>query len=196
LLLGGTDISVPWETLVLATVLYVVLPRRRLGASKAIKPFEVRAKPWSITRVQATVVIRFGLQGEMILNHPGGIVLIAAPCAMIGTSKFSEPAVAVAISLFGLNSGAALTTVVGVLVEEPVMLTLVAFANRIVDVMEELVKFTSLTRDICAHLMDRYSGRVESHEELSKRESRARRVRAPSWVCAKPAFNDIRRKPP
>ena len=106
----------------------------------------------------ATVAILFGLQGDTILSRPGIITLIAvpiliqsygifslaygaayllkvphriaAPCAMIGTSNFFELAVAVAISLFGLNSGAALATVVGVLVEVPVMLSLVAFPNR------------------------------------------------------------------
>ncbi len=105
-----------------------------------------------------TVVLLFGFQGPVILAQPTLIVLIAlpiliqsyaifalgyawawawrlphpiaAPCAMIGTSNFFELAVAVAIGLFGLNSGAALATVVGVLVEVPVMLSLVAFANR------------------------------------------------------------------
>ncbi|MGP6090041.1 ACR3 family arsenite efflux transporter [Antarctobacter jejuensis] len=164
-LLGVTEISVPWETLVLATVLYVVLPliaglltRRALGSLQAIDAFTARVKPWSIIGLIATVVILFGLQGEVILSRPLIIVLIAvpiliqsygifavaygaayalkvphriaAPCAMIGTSNFFELAVAVAISLFGLNSGAALATVVGVLVEVPVMLSLVAFANR------------------------------------------------------------------
>lgn len=164
-LLGVTEISVPWETLVLATVLYVVLPlvaglltRRALGSQTAIAAFTARVKPWSVIGLIATVVILFGLQGEVILSRPLIIVLIAipimiqsygifalaygaayalkvphriaAPCAMIGTSNFFELAVAVAISLFGLNSGAALATVVGVLVEVPVMLSLVAFANR------------------------------------------------------------------
>jgi ACR3 family arsenite transporter len=164
-LLGVTDISVPWQTLVLATVLYVVLPliaglitRKRLGSQEAIDAFSALVKPWSIMGLIATVVILFGIQGETILAKPMVIVLIAvpiliqsygifalaygaayalkvphriaAPCAMIGTSNFFELAVAVAISLFGLNSGAALATVVGVLVEVPVMLSLVAFANR------------------------------------------------------------------
>ncbi len=164
-LLGVTDISVPWQTLVLATVLYVVLPliaglitRRKLGTQAAIDAFSARVKPWSVMGLIATVVILFGLQGETILSKPLVILLIAvpiliqsygifalaygaayalkvphriaAPCAMIGTSNFFELAVAVAISLFGLNSGAALATVVGVLVEVPVMLSLVAFANR------------------------------------------------------------------
>nr|WP_321250052.1 ACR3 family arsenite efflux transporter [uncultured Ruegeria sp.] len=164
-LLGVTDISVPWQTLVLATVLYVVLPliaglitRRKLGSQAAIDAFSARVKPWSVMGLIATVVILFGLQGETILSKPLVILLIAvpiliqsygifalaygaayalkvphsiaAPCAMIGTSNFFELAVAVAISLFGLNSGAALATVVGVLVEVPVMLSLVAFADR------------------------------------------------------------------
>ena len=155
----------PWETLVLATILYVVLPlaaglvtRRALGATARVEAFTARVKPASVIGLVATVAILFGLQGSVILNRPLTIVLIAvpiliqsygifalaygaawwlrvphriaAPCAMIGTSNFFELAVAVAISLFGLNSGAALATVVGVLVEVPVMLSLVAFANR------------------------------------------------------------------
>jgi ACR3 family arsenite transporter len=115
-------------------------------------------KPYSVVGLIATVMILFGLQGEVIVSKPLVIVLIAvpiiiqsygifaiayvaafalkvphriaAPCALIGTSNFFELAVAVAISMFGLNSGAALATVVGVLVEVPVMLTLVAFVNR------------------------------------------------------------------
>lgn len=165
LLLGVTEIAVPWNTLVLATVLYVVLPliaglitRRVLGSDAAIDAFSARVKPLSMIGLVATVAILFGLQGEVILSRPVVIALIAvpiliqsygifalaygaafllkvphriaAPCAMIGTSNFFELAVAVAISLFGLNSGAALATVVGVLVEVPVMLSLVAFANR------------------------------------------------------------------
>ena len=164
-LLGVTDIAVPWQTLALATVLYVALPlgaglitRRILGSQRAIDAFTARIKPMSVIGLIATVAILFGLQGEVILSKPLIIVLIAAPiliqsyamfalaygaahalkvphriaapCALIGTSNFFELAVAVAISLFGLNSGAALATVVGVLVEVPVMLSLVAFANR------------------------------------------------------------------
>jgi len=164
-LLGVTEITVPWNTLVLATVLYVLLPllaglltRRLLGSEAAIAAFSARVKPLSMVGLIATVAILFGLQGEVILARPLVIALIAvpiliqsygifalaygaawalkvphriaAPCAMIGTSNFFELAVAVAISLFGLNSGAALATVVGVLVEVPVMLSLVAFANR------------------------------------------------------------------
>jgi ACR3 family arsenite transporter len=164
-LLGVTDIEVPWETLVLSVVLFVLLPllagiwtRRRLGNDVQIKAFQSWGKPWSVIGLIATVMILFGLQGQVILDRPEVIALIAvpilvqsygifaiaygaafalkvphriaAPCALIGTSNFFELAVAVAISLFGLNSGAALATVVGVLVEVPVMLSLVAFANR------------------------------------------------------------------
>jgi ACR3 family arsenite transporter len=120
--------------------------------------FTARIKPASVFGLLATVVLLFGFQGSVILAQPFLIVLlatpiliqsygifalayawawlwrvphrVAAPCALIGTSNFFELAVAVAIGLFGLNSGAALVTVVGVLVEVPVMLSLVAFANR------------------------------------------------------------------
>jgi ACR3 family arsenite transporter len=167
-LLGVTDIAVPWETLILSTVLYVVIPlvagaltRRRLlarGGAAAVAAFTARIKPASMLGLLLTVVLLFGFQGPVILAQPGLIALlavpiviqsygifalgygwawawhlphrIAAPCALIGTSNCFELAVAVAIGLFGLNSGAALVTVVGVLVEVPVMLTLVAFANR------------------------------------------------------------------
>ena len=164
-LLGVTDITVPWETLMLSVVLFVLLPfvagfltRRQLGSADRIEAFQGRIKPWSMIGLIATVMILFGLQGQVILDRPQVIALIAvpiliqsygifalayaaayalrvphriaAPCALIGTSNFFELAVAVAISLFGLNSGAALATVVGVLVEVPVMLSLVAFANR------------------------------------------------------------------
>ncbi|GAB4258669.1 MAG: ACR3 family arsenite efflux transporter [Pararhodobacter sp.] len=164
-LLGVTDITVPWSTLILSVVLFVVLPlaagiatRRALRSTARIDAFLRRAKPWSVVGLIATVVILFGLQGAVILERPLVIGLIAvpivlqsygifaiayaaawllrvphriaAPCALIGTSNFLELAVAVAISLFGLHSGAALATVVGVLVEVPVMLSLVRFANR------------------------------------------------------------------
>jgi ACR3 family arsenite transporter len=167
-LLGVTDIAVPWETLILSTVLYVVIPlvagvltRRALmarGGEAAVAAFTARIKPASMMGLLLTVVLLFGFQGPVILAQPGLIALlavpiiiqsygifalgyaaawvwrlphnIAAPCALIGTSNFFELAVAVAIGLFGLNSGAALVTVVGVLVEVPVMLSLVAFANR------------------------------------------------------------------
>lgn len=164
-LLGVTEVSVPWQTLVLATLLYVVLPlvagqitRRVLKNETAITDFTTRIKPFSIIGLITTVAILFALQGEVILNKPLVIAMIAvpiiiqsygifaigygaafalnvphriaAPCALIGTSNFFELAVAVAISLFGLNSGAALATVVGVLVEVPVMLSLVALTKR------------------------------------------------------------------
>jgi ACR3 family arsenite transporter len=173
LLLGVTDIVVPWETLLLSVVLYVVIPLiagvitrmrliRRAGPGAAgegaVARFTARIKALSMLGLLATVVLLFGFQGRIILDQPLLIALIAvplliqsygifaiaygaarawrvpfnvaAPCALIGTSNFFELAVAVAIGLFGLNSGAALVTVVGVLVEVPVMLSLVAFANR------------------------------------------------------------------
>ncbi len=167
-LLGVTDIAVPWETLVLSVVLYIVIPliaglltRTRLmarGGDRAVDAFRDRIKPVTVIGLLVTVVLLFGFQGQVILDTPLVIALIAvplllqsygifalayglarlwripfnvaAPCALIGTSNFFELAVAVAISLFGLGSGAALATVVGVLVEVPVMLSLVGFANR------------------------------------------------------------------
>ncbi|MFC3051506.1 ACR3 family arsenite efflux transporter [Kordiimonas pumila] len=168
LLLGVTDIIVPWETLLLSVILYVLIPlgagyftRKKLdgaGNHQQIARFTARIKPFSIIGLLATVVLLFGFQAETIVDKPVVIALIAvplliqsygifiaaygwaylwrvpfstaAPAALIGTSNFFELAVAVAISLFGLNSGAALATVVGVLVEVPVMLSLVAFANK------------------------------------------------------------------
>ena len=167
-LLGVSEVSVPWETLLLSVVLYVVLPllagyvtRRSLASSSDLSRLTgllTTLKPLSILGLLATVVLLFGFQAETILAKPVAIVLIAiplliqtygifavaygaakylrlphniaAPACMIGTSNFFELAVAVAISLFGLQSGAALATVVGVLVEVPVMLSLVAIANR------------------------------------------------------------------
>jgi arsenite transporter len=162
-LLGVSDITVPWETLLLSVVLYVVLPlvagyltRRYLHDQ--VSDFVHHLKPLSVIGLLATVVLLFGFQAETIIAQPERIVLIAiplliqtygiffiayyaakrmqlphnvaAPAALIGTSNFFELAVAVAISLFGLHSGAALATVVGVLVEVPVMLSLVKFANN------------------------------------------------------------------
>ena len=166
-LLGVTDVTVPWDTLLFSVALYVLLPlmagaltrKLLLRAGEAqLQSFLMMVKPLSITGLLATVVLLFGFQAGTIIASPLAIVLIAiplliqtygifalaygaawawrvphavaAPCAMIGTSNFFELAVAVAISVFGLNSGAALATVVGVLVEVPVMLSLVAFANR------------------------------------------------------------------
>ncbi|WP_289031500.1 ACR3 family arsenite efflux transporter [uncultured Paraglaciecola sp.] len=174
LLLGVSDIEVPWNTLLLSVVLYVLLPliagavtRSALdkkhqdsseAGARAIDNLVGKLKPWSIIGLLATVVLLFGFQAQSILEQPQTIVLIAipliiqtygifaiayfiakrlklphnvaAPASMIGTSNFFELAVAVAISLFGLHSGAALATVVGVLVEVPVMLSLVYFANK------------------------------------------------------------------
>ena len=176
MLLGVTDITVPWDTLLLSVALYVVLPlvagyitRRQLetknnkvqksgSTNGAVDALVSKFKPFSVIGLLLTIVILFGLQAETILSQPQDIVLIAiplliqtygifaiayfaakrmklphnvaAPACMIGTSNFFELAVAVAISLFGLHSGAALATVVGVLVEVPVMLSLVWFANK------------------------------------------------------------------
>ena len=167
-LLGVTDVVVPWETLMLSVLLYVVIPLvagvvTRKTLFRADRPERLESllrtlKPYSILGLLGTVVLLFGLQAKTIVAQPLDIVLIAiplllqtygifavaylaarwwrvehavaAPCALIGTSNFFELAVAVAISLFGLTSGAALATVVGVLVEVPVMLSLVAIVNR------------------------------------------------------------------
>lgn len=174
LLLGMTDITVPWSTLLLSVLLYVLVPllagaftRKKLDHKQdhaKIDAFLSKMKPWSILGLLATVTLLFGFQADTILSKPEAIVLIAiplliqtygifaiaywiakrlklphniaAPACMIGTSNFFELAVAVAISLFGLHSGAALATVVGVLVEVPVMLSLVWFANRTRDWFE------------------------------------------------------------
>jgi len=167
-LLGMTDISVPWETLLMSVVLYVLLPliagiitRKALDKKDdhhKLNNFLARVNPLSMLGLIGTVVLLFGFQAQIIIDKPQAIFLIAipliiqtygiffiayglakylrlshniaGPASMIGTSNFFELAVAVAISLFGLHSGAALATVVGVLVEVPVMLSLVAFVNR------------------------------------------------------------------
>lgn len=167
-LLGITDITVPWSTLTLSVVLYVVIPliagaitRKALDRKGDLARLDAllgKLKPWSIIGLLGTVALLFGFQAETILDNPQAMLLIAiplliqsylifaityiaakklrlahniaAPACLIGTSNFFELAVAVAISLFGLHSGAALATVVGVLVEVPVMLSLVWFANR------------------------------------------------------------------
>jgi ACR3 family arsenite transporter len=169
LLLGVTDLVVPWGTLVASVVIFVVVPlaagivtRNRLiamrGDTRAVETLADRLKPTSILGLLLTVVLLFSFQADTLLSQPLRVLLIAvplliqsygifaigyglakvlrlpfavaAPAAMIGTSNFFELAVAVAVSLFGLSSGAALATVVGVLIEVPVMLSLVHFANR------------------------------------------------------------------
>lgn len=164
-LLGVTDVVVPWSTLFLSVILFIVIPlvaglltRKALHSEQALQSFGSKIKPLSILGLIMTVVLLFGFQAPRILANPVDIVLIAipliiqtilifaiayywmykwkephsiaAPGGMIGASNFFELAVAVAISLFGLHSGAALATVVGVLVEVPIMLALVAYANR------------------------------------------------------------------
>lgn len=167
LLLGIGGIAIPYDTLVLSVVLYVVIPlsagiicRRSIIKRHGLKYFEVfvhKFNKTTITGLLLTLIIIFSFQGDVILNNYINILLIsvplviqtlliffiaygwakawdlkheiAAPAAMIGASNFFELAVAVAISLFGLNSGATLVTVVGVLVEVPVMLILVKIAN-------------------------------------------------------------------
>jgi arsenite transporter len=169
LLLGITDVVIPYDTLVASVVIFVVIPlvagvitQRLLLASKGEVWFKTvflqKLKPVSILALLVTLVLLFAFQGQNIINNPLIILLAAiplviqtyfiffiawyggkylklkhavcAPAAMIGASNFFELAVAVAIALFGLQSPAALVTVVGVLVEVPVMLSLVAFANR------------------------------------------------------------------
>jgi ACR3 family arsenite transporter len=169
LLLGVSDIHVPWNTLFISVVLYVLLPlvagiltRKRLNNSgrNELKITELlsKLKPFSIGGLLATVVLLFGFQANTIIEQPINIALIAipliiqtygifiiayaiavklklkhniaGPASLIGASNFFELAVAVAISLFGLHSGAALATVVGVLVEVPVMLSLVVIVNK------------------------------------------------------------------
>ncbi len=168
-LLGMSHISVPWMTLFLSVVLFVVVPltagwftrvyvTRRRGRDYFENVFIPKFGNITITGLLLTLVIIFSFQGQTIVDNPLHILLIAvpltiqtfliffiaygwarawrlrhdiaAPAGMIGASNFFELAVAVAISLFGLESAAALATVVGVLVEVPVMLTLVAIANR------------------------------------------------------------------
>jgi len=168
LLLGLSAITVPWDTLFLSVVLYIVIPvvfahwwRKRLvrkGGDEGLQRVLKRLQPISLVALLATLVLLFGFQGEQILKQPLIIVMlavpiliqvyfnsglayllnrkvgeahcVAAPSALIGASNFFELAVAAAISLFGFNSGAALATVVGVLVEVPVMLSVVAIVNR------------------------------------------------------------------
>ncbi|MEZ0214298.1 MAG: ACR3 family arsenite efflux transporter [Xanthobacteraceae bacterium] len=168
LLLGLSAITVPWDTLMLSVVLYIVVPvilaqllRRSLLASKGeagLSRLLARLQPLSLAALLATLVLLFGFQGEQILAQPLVIALlavpiliqvyfnaglayvlnriagerhcVAGPSALIAASNFFELAVAAAISLFGFHSGAALATVVGVLIEVPVMLTVVWIVNR------------------------------------------------------------------
>jgi len=168
LLLGVASVTVPWDTLLLSVVLYIVVPvivaqvvRRALlgnGGQAALDRLLGTLGPASLVALLATLVLLFGFQGEQIVAQPLVIALIAvpiliqvylnagiaywlsrrlgvawcvaAPAALIGASNFFELAVAAAISLFGLKSGAALATVVGVLVEVPVMLSVVAIVTR------------------------------------------------------------------
>jgi len=167
LLLGLSAITVPWETLFLSVVLYLVLPvlfaqwwRRwllRAGGDLALEKWLGKLHPVSLTALLLTLVLLFGFQGEQILSQPLVIAMlavpiliqvyfnsglayllnrqfgvahcVAAPSALIGASNFFELAVAAAIALFGFESGAALATVVGVLVEVPVMLSVVKIVN-------------------------------------------------------------------
>lgn len=169
LLLGITDVSIPYDTLISSVVIFVVVPLiagylthkiviARKGAAWFKNQFLPKFKPVSIIALLATLILLFAFQGENITSNPLIIVLIAvpliiqtyfifflawfagkklnlthnvcAPAALIGASNFFELSVAVAIALFGLQSPAALVTVVGVLVEVPLMLSLVAFANK------------------------------------------------------------------
>ena len=165
-LLGISAITVPWATLIMSVLLYIVIPvilaqlwRKSLLAKgrAAFDAAMARTGPWSITALLATLVLLFAFQGEAILKQPLVIALlvvpiliqvffnaalayglnravgerhdIACPSALIGASNFFELAVAAAISLFGFHSGAALATVVGVLVEVPAMLLVVRVVN-------------------------------------------------------------------
>ncbi len=168
-LLGVSSITVPYDVLFYSVLLYIVIPLTAGAVSRALlvrargqawfeNVFLARLKPVSVAALLATLVLIFAFQGEVILNSPWHILLIAiplliqvyfnsglayglarwlrvphsvaAPGALIGASNFFELAVATAISLFGLTSGATLATVVGVLVEVPVMLSVCAFCNR------------------------------------------------------------------
>ncbi len=168
LLLGLSAITVPWETLLLSVVLYIVVPvmiaqiiRRTVmarGGTAVLSRLLSTLQPVSLVALLATLVLLFGFQGEQILAQPliiamlavpiliqvyfnsgfayllnraaGEAHCVAAPSALIGASNFFELAVAAAISLFGFESGAALATVVGVLIEVPVMLSVVKIVNR------------------------------------------------------------------
>jgi ACR3 family arsenite transporter len=166
LLLGISSITVPWQTLLLSVLLYIVIPvvisqwLRAVLLAKgeaALQSLLQKLHPVSLSALLATLVLLFAFQGKQMLEQPLTILLlavpiliqvyfnaglaywlnrkfgvahcVAAPSALIGASNFFELAVATAVSLFGLNSGAALATVVGVLIEVPVMLTVVRIVN-------------------------------------------------------------------
>lgn len=168
-LLGLSDLVVPWNTIILSVILYIVVPltagyisRKYLIKNKGLEWFEnvflEKLDNFTVIGLLLTLIILFSFQGDVIVNNPVHILLIAipltiqtffiftiaygwgklwkiehsvaAPAGMIGASNFFELAVATAISIFGLGSGAALATVVGVLVEVPVMLALVRIANK------------------------------------------------------------------
>ncbi|MBP1851174.1 ACR3 family arsenite efflux transporter [Rhizobium halophytocola] len=161
LLLGLSAITVPWNTLLLSVVLYIVVPvivAQLLRRTVDVEALQRRLQPVSLVALLATLVLLFGFQGEQIIAEPGVIALlavpiliqvyfnsglayllnrwsgeqhcVAGPSALIGASNFFELSVAAAISLFGFHSGAALATVVGVLIEVPVMLSVVFIVNR------------------------------------------------------------------
>lgn len=186
LLLGLSAITVPWGTLVLSVVLYLVIPviiaqiiRRRMlanGGQAALDRLLAKFDPASLVALLATLVLLFGFQGEQIIAQPAIIGLlavpiliqvyfnsglayllnrmageqhcVAGPSALIGASNFFELAVAAAISLFGFHSGAALATVVGVLIEVPVMLSVVWIVNRSKGWYERGGKVSELAKEL------------------------------------------------
>lgn len=166
LLLGVSSIHVPWDTLAISVVLFIIVPilisqigRAILkGNALALDHVLTKLQPFSLAALLLTLVLLFAFQGPQILAQPGVILLlaipiliqvyfnaglaywlnkkfkvahcVAGPSALIGASNFFELAVATAIAIFGFNSGAALATVVGVLIEVPVMLSIVAIVNK------------------------------------------------------------------
>jgi len=165
LLLGIASIHIPWSTLLLFVITYIMIPvgiaytwRKKLLKKQRLEETLQQLKPYSMAALLLMIIVLFGFQGKQIIAQPLVILLltipiiiqvyftsslaymlnrklgvahsIAGPSALIGASNFFELAVATAIALFGFNSGAALATVVGVLVEVPVMLSVVAIINR------------------------------------------------------------------
>lgn len=178
LLLGLSNIMVPWDTLLLSVLLYIVVPLiianiwrnallKKAGGEALLEATIKRIHPFSLGALLATLVLLFGFQGEQIITQPLIILLlavpiliqvffnsglayllnrkvrmphcVAGPSALIGASNFFELAVATAIALFGFESGAALATVVGVLIEVPVMLFAVRVVNRTRDWYEQSI---------------------------------------------------------